>query len=301
MKKVLIVRRRALGNSSTEALCNILNNSGEISSIIWRHDRPFPTQWLNSGPEESEETVTVLRWGCTATLTGLTSGQYMNKAAGIHQVNDKMGFLQKLSLLENQSGLLPLRTSTTDQAEWIQQGMQWVIRPRHHSRGRNLRTMTTPELPQHLLPNHYARPLVKKKAEYRVYVMNGLITMIAQKTPGNPEDIAWNVAQGGRFDNVRWDNWPTNICELACRIYPETGLTFTGIDIMVDHEDQAWFIEANSAPTLPYNSDGSLSYRQKTMGKAFAYDILNNNQQHNQEVNYEGWRACVHPAVWRRD
>ena len=130
--------------------------------------------------------------------------------------------------------------------------------------------------------------------------MNGRITTLAEKTPANPNDIAWNVAQGGRFDVVRWGDWPLNVCKLACRIFPHTGLNFTGIDIMVDQEDQAWFVEANSAPSLPALSEGSISYRQECMAKGIAYSILEDNSHLTYETN-NGWRGYVHPAIWSRD
>jgi len=138
---------------------------------------------------------------------------------------------------------------------------------------------------------------VQKKAEYRVYVVNGRVVNVAQKTPGNPSDVAWNVAQGGRFDNLRWGDWPMKVVNLACRVFPHTGLNITGIDIMVDHDDEAWFIEANSAPSLPFNSDGSTTYRQQCVAKAIHYTLTVNKDMMDAETD-RGWRGYVHPAIW---
>ena len=130
--------------------------------------------------------------------------------------------------------------------------------------------------------------------------MNGRVTNVSQKTPGDPSAIAWNVAQGGRFDNVRFGSWPINVVDLACKVAPHTGLNITGIDIMVDQEDNAWFIEANSAPSLPYNSDGSHTYRQKCIAKGIAYTLLENSEQLTHQEG-EGYRGYIHPAIneWR--
>ena len=130
-----------------------------------------------------------------------------------------------------------------------------------------------------------------------MYVMNGRVVNVAQKTPANPADVAWNVNQGGRFDNVRFGDWPLKVCDLACRVFKHTGLTMSGIDIMVDQEDEPWFIEANSAPSLPYNSDGSHTYRQKCVAKGLHYTLTESADQMETDTT-TGWRGYVHPAVW---
>lgn len=299
MTKVLIVRRRRLGYSTCKAFSELLEQQG-LNCKVWRNDRSFPMEWLQHG---SEDSTYVLRWGCTATIpmmtTGPVSGRYLNQAAGIHAVNNKLQFL--VNLPEMPTGLLPVitreRLGTLDQVDTYP---QWVVRPQHHSQGRNLLLKSFGELQesiQNSLTPLYARPLVQKKAEYRAYVINGKVVNLAKKTPANPDAVAWNVAQGGRFDNVRWGDWPINVVDLACRIFPHTGLNITGIDIMVDHDDNAWFVEANSAPSLPYNSDGSHTYRQKCMAKGVAYTIA--NQEIFPYQKGETWREYVHPAIGR--
>ena len=108
------------------------------------------------------------------------------------------------------------------------------------------------------------------------------------------------MAQGGRFDNVRWGSWPTKVVDLACRVFPHTGLNITGIDIMVDHDDNAWFIEANSAPSLPFNSDGSTTHRQQCVAKGIHYMLTVSNEMLTPTQD-EGWRGYIHPAIWPRD
>ena len=127
-------------------------------------------------------------------------------------------------------------------------------------------------------------------------MLNGKVVNVSKKTPGNPDDVAWNVAQGGRFDNVRWGEWPMNVVNLALRVYQETGLNLSGIDIMTDQEGEAWFIEANSAPSLPYNSDGSHTYRQKCVAKGLAYTLLENPEVFPYQEG-ETYRDVIHPAV----
>jgi hypothetical protein len=306
---LVIVRRRGLGHSTCRALSSLLGELG-TQAVVWRHDRRFPTAELMSSGQDTMGLLGVLRWGCTATVPTLSTerGVSINTSRGIHTVNNKTQFLLKLQEeMEDQTGLLTVMTASTSMRSEglseVSNGTQWVVRPHHHSQGRNLRVVTHQILAQMFssghMSNHYARPLIQKKAEYRVYVMNGRVVNVAQKTPGNPADIAWNVARGGRFDNVRWGSWPTKVVDLACRVFPHTGLNITGIDIMVDHDDNAWFIEANSAPSLPFNSDGSTTHRQQCVAKGIHYMLTVSNEMLTPTQD-EGWRGYIHPAIWPR-
>jgi hypothetical protein len=306
---LVIVRRRGLGHSTCRALSSLLG-AMDIPTIIWRHDRAFPTSELTCSGQDTTVTIpSVLRWGCTAVLGRSSTGRdvTINNSRGIHTVNNKTQFLLQLQRdMSDQTGLLTVMTSTSTRSEGLldtSSSSQYVIRPHHHSQGRNLRVVTHQMLAQMFtsghMEGHYARPLVQKAAEYRVYVMNGRVVNVAQKTPGNPADIAWNVARGGRFDNVRWGDWPTKVVDLACRVFPHTGLNITGIDIMVDHDGEAWFIEANSAPSLPFNSDGSTTHRQQCVAKGIHYMLTVSNEMLTPTQD-EGWRGYIHPAIWPR-
>ena len=65
---------------------------------------------------------------------------------------------------------------------------------------------------------------------------------------------------------------------------------------MVDHDDKPWFIEANSAPSLPFNSDGSHTYRQECIAKAIHYTLTENKETLDVQKE-QGWRGYVHPAL----
>lgn len=302
---LVIVRRRGLGNSTCLALLSLLGALG-TQAVIWRHDRAFPTTELTRSGQDTTGLVTVMRWGCTAAAPLASTGRdfVINNSRGIHTVNNKTQFLLKLqSEMVNQVGLLPVITGEYGVLSTSTNSSQWVVRPHHHSQGRNLRVVSqeclTTLMQDGTMNSHYARPLVQKAAEYRVYVMNGRVVNVAQKTPGNATDVAWNVARGGRFDNVRWGDWPTKVVDLACRVFPHTGLNITGIDIMVDHDGEAWFIEANSAPSLPFNSDGSTTHRQQCVAKGIHYMLTVSNEMLTPTQD-EGWRGYIHPAIWPR-
>lgn len=143
----------------------------------------------------------------------------------------------------------------------------------------------------------YMRPRINKTAEYRVYVMCGKVVHVARKTPGDPNKTAWNVARGGRFDPVNWDNWPLDVCDRAIRAFNQSSLHFGGVDMMVDEDGTPYFIEINTAPSLPLTSEGGHTSRHMAMAKGFLWhaerglDRIPDNE-------YEGWRKYIHPAVW---
>lgn len=141
----------------------------------------------------------------------------------------------------------------------------------------------------------YASKLVDKVAEYRVYVMKGRVVTVAKKTPADPSAVAWNVAQGGRFDVVRWGEWPMAAVEVAVKAFNLSDLDFGGVDVMVDRDGKAYCIEINSAPSLPLLSDGSVSYRQQCMAKAFLYTY--DNREGMECDGFNNWREVIHPAV----
>ncbi len=142
------------------------------------------------------------------------------------------------------------------------------------------------------------RPRIEKCAEYRVYVMCGKVITVARKTPGDPTKTAWNVARGGRFDVVRWDDWPLDVCRRAVEAFNLTGLHFGGVDMMVEEgTNRPYFIEVNTAPSLPLTSADQPTYRHKTMLAGFEWHARNGLDT-IRDVEYEGWRAFVHPAVW---
>jgi glutathione synthase/RimK-type ligase-like ATP-grasp enzyme len=121
--------------------------------------------------------------------------------------------------------------------------------------------------------------------------MQGRVICVAQKTPGNPDDIAWNVARGGRFDNVRWDEWPLKAVRVSLEAFALSGLDFGGVDVMVDNEGGCFVLEINAAPSL------TSPYRQEMFAKGLDYMIVNGKTPIPLIQERGGWRKFIHPAV----
>lgn len=273
----ILLRRRRLGNTS----CREIAANSNKSILVHRHDRQWPD--VHYG--------TVIRWGCTASLPRPV--RVINKAGAIHQVNDKLGFRRIL----DEHRLCP-RTWFSFGEFLSEEQYPVVVRPAHHAQGRDLYVCHTEQQVRRACyrcnERHYISELIDKTAEYRVFVVSGRVACVAQKTPGNPDDVAWNVAKGGRFDNVRWDNWNLRVCQAAIDAFNLSELDFGGVDVMVDETGCPFVLEINSAPSL------TSPYRQTCMAKCLDY-ILEHGRERIPVTEYaRRWRDFIHPAISER-
>ncbi len=272
-----IVRRRKLGMSSVKGIV-----AASQTGIKWcRNDRGIPVDNI------------YIRWGCTANVP--PPAKVINCAKAIHRVADKLEFRRTLDEHE----LCPATwfNFMDVPADAAPKGI--VIRKRRHAQGRGLWLVHTHEdlanrCHQLGAGNYYLAEYIPKVAEYRVFVMSGRAVCVAEKTPANKEDVAWNVAQGGRFDNVRWDEWNVKAVKVAIEGFLLSGLDFGGVDIMVDKDGGCTILEINSAPSL------TSPYRQQCMAKGLDY-IVKNGQGNIPLIDDKGgYLKFIHPAVCDR-
>lgn len=295
MQDIIIVRRKKLGRTSCREIANLSSNNVKV----WRSDRSCPMSSPNM----------VIRWGCTASLPD--SSNVLNTASAIHQVNDKLGFRRLL----NNHGLCPETWFSRNNeicGNWpIGEGIPTtgglaepynvsglVVRPARHAQGRNLHVVNTNQELNNVCQrygegNYYISKLINKVAEYRVFVVSGRVACVAEKTPGNPQDVAWNVAQGGRFDSVRWSDWNMAAVETAVAAFNLTSLDFGGVDVMVDADGRAYVLEINSAPSL------TSPYRQECMAKCFDFIAEHGKErlQLGSKYRRDTYYNYIHPAI----
>jgi len=266
---VYLIRRRKLGRGS----CRGIKTFSRTGIGVFRNDK------ANIPPAEL-----VFRWGCTSDLPG--NPKVINKAEAIHLVSDKLEFRKRL----NEADLCPDTYFTKEEVCFPA-----VVRPRVHAQGRKLWVANNYfDLEQAIMrcPNGwYASQLINKTAEYRVFVAQGRAVWVAKKTPGNPDQVAWNVAQGGRFDNVRWDEWPLKAVRVSIEAFKLSGLDFGGVDVMVDAEGECYVLEINAAPSQ------TSPYRQECVAKAFDYIVRNGKQEIPMVDAKGGYKKFIHPAV----
>ena len=275
-RRPFILRRRKLGRTSTPAISAV-----STTGIISRRD-------AHNIPEDCD---LLIRWGCTSNVP---TRNVLNTAEAIHTVNNKLEFRRTL----NAEGLCPPTYFEDTPINSLPYNNGIVVRPSTHSRGRHLEVVrSSDELlaitrRQPYSNGWYASDLIAKVAEYRVFVVQGRAVAVAQKTPDNPNAVAWNVARGGRFDNVSWDNWPLKAVKVSIQAFNLSGLHFGGVDVMVDAVGNAYVIEINSAPSL------TSEYRQECMAKAFDWIVTNENKDTIPLVEERGgYRKFIHPAI----
>lgn len=277
----IILRRRKLGKTSTEAIKAF---SKQNINVI-RNDKPIPTN-----------VDFVIRWGCTSNVE---TNNVLNTAKAIHSITNKIEFRR---LLENHTVKYAPKTwfSIND---WLKEATSYptiIVRPEQHAQGRHLLKFTleqynngSQELNNFIAkhPSYYISEYINKIAEYRVFIVQGRAVWVAQKTPSNPEAIAWNVAQGGRFDNVRWNDWPLKTVKTAIAAFNLTELDFGGVDLMVDKNNNVYVLEINSAPSQ------TSPYRQECTAKAFDYVIEYGKKRIPLIEEKGGYLKFIHPAI----
>lgn len=282
----ILFRRRKLGNGS----CRGIQAVSTTGLTMLRNDGVWPPGVRY-----------VFRWGCTSNLNEShchPNCVVVNKASAIHWCSDKRQ--GRLDMQEAGVSVPETWVASAFRADVLQglgYGGQFVARPRQHAQGRNLMTGTASAIMPYLnqgSPYHdgYVSRLINKVAEYRVMVVQNRVAWVAKKTPGNPEDVAWNVARGGRFDNVRWGDWPMAVIKEALRAAKVSGCDFCGVDVMVDAEGVAFVLEVNSAPSQ------TSEYRQACVAKAFDHIVTNGKEPLADPSRLRGWKDAIHPAVW---
>lgn len=282
----IILRRRKLGRGSSRGIANF-STTGIYTVRNWKV-RDIPAGVTTDG--------FVFRWGCTSNVPyAYRNRQIVNTAESIHWCSDK-----RQGRLDMQEGgvSVPETWCNSDFFDEVRHGV-FIVRPVRHSQGRNLHFGTQQVLKGSLLMYSagYVSRLIHKVAEYRVFVCQNRVAWVAKKTPGNPDDVAWNVARGGRFDNVRWDDWPKDIIIQALKAAKVSGCDFCGVDVMVDADGKAYVLEVNSAPSQ------TSEYRQSCVAKCFDYIVMNGKQHFEDVVDSprRTWKSYIHPAVRTND
>lgn len=288
---LVFLRRRRLGAGSTSGITRALSQLGFDDFRIAR-------SWDTADMAAISANDVVVRWGCTATIP-VRPQHVSNSADSIHWCANK-----RESRLQMQAGGVPVPETWAAEAFHadVVRGLgydgQFVLRPLTHSQGRMLWVGDAQAIIEEMRRNPvthagYVSRLIPKVAEYRVFCMLNRAVWVARKTPGNPDDVAWNVARGGRFDNVRWDDWPKAVVVAALRAAAVSGTDFCGVDVMVDAAGAAYVLEVNSAPSQ------TSPYRQQCVARAMRYHHTNGFTRLDdvEDGPRRTYRSFIHPSL----
>lgn len=277
----ILLRRRKLGRTSCREI------SARTNIVTVRNDK-LADQDINY----------LFRWGCTSQCDAKHT---INKAEAINLANDKKATRLKLAPLRNKNKpIIPQTWGSYEEYNMSEHfPMPVILRKTHHAQGRSL-YYHHPEVEgdEGIIErcnkfgegNYYISEYIEKEAEYRVFVAQNRVVWVTKKTPANPADIAWNVAQGGRFDNVRFNDWPLKACRIAMMTVEAVGLDFGGVDVMQKGKD-FYVLEVNSAPSM------TSEYRQSTTAKVFQHIVDNGNTTYPNPVKLNSYKDCIHPCL----
>lgn len=278
-----ILRRKGLGLGSTKAIKEL----SQHDITIVRNDKL---------PEFNEDDV-VLRWGTTghlgiypATSTNIYTCTVLNKAENISLANNKRRF--RALLQEECPEIIP----KTWFSSWDKNiTYPCIVRPPTHAQGKHLYfCINNNDLNNTVecLPHYYISEYISKVAEYRVCFIQGLVAWVANKIPANPDTVAWNVAQGSKFENMHWKAWPITVIEAAYKAYKLSGLYLGGVDVMIDSNGRSYVLEINSAPSH------TSPYRKQCTTKCIDYGIANKNFENlSPNENFKKYGKWLHPAL----
>lgn len=279
--KAIILRRRKLGRTSAREVSRFAREAGN-NLVEYRNDKLFP-----------ENVDMVFRWGTTSNLPYKVAS-VVNTSEAIHFVADK----KTSRMVFAEKGLAPKSWTNFDDVpaealEGPSEGL--IVRRATHHQGKYLHLCKSlPELVRacSMYPEgYYISEYVKKVAEYRVFFAQGRAVWVAKKTPADEQAVAWNVAKGGRFDNVRFDDWPLKAIRISREAFLLSGLDFGGVDVMLDEDGNAYVLEINSAPSQ------TSPYRQECTSKAFSYIMRHGKGVIGVTKERGGWRKFIHPAI----
>jgi glutathione synthase/RimK-type ligase-like ATP-grasp enzyme len=273
----IILRRRKLGRTSCREISNWCPTIPVRNDLVMKKVKE-PVDWL-------------IRWGCTSQMEAKHT---VNKVKDIQLVNNKTECRKVLGQVEHK-GKQIIPTTWFSFEEWQKEKqLPVIVRPNHHAQGRKLYFCNTEELvfkACKLCGNQaYISSYIPKQKEFRIFVMQGRVVWVAEKTPENPNAIAWNVAKGGTFTNVRWSDWPLKGCRIALKAMEAVSLDFGGVDIMQCNND-FYVLEINSAPSQ------TSPYRQKCTGLAIKSLIETNNNKYESPLKINSYKDCIHPAI----
>lgn len=276
----ILLRRRKLGRTSCREI------SARTNIVTVRNDKPIP-----------KDIDYLFRWGCTSNCQAKHT---INTAEAINLANDKKATRLFLAPLRNKDK--PIIPQTWENLnEWVEAGEKYpvIVRADHHAQGRSLfycedfdEVVKAVRTFQAKNKDYYISEYIAKEAEYRVFVVQGRVVWVTKKTPANPADIAWNVARGGRFDNVRFTEWPLKACRIALMAVEAVGLDFGGVDVMQKGKD-FYVLEVNSAPSM------TSEYRQTTTAKVFQHIVDNGKEHYPSPEKINSYKDCIHPVIMR--
>jgi hypothetical protein len=230
-------------------------------------------------------------WG-VHDLRGYSFDKLVNTPEAIIEISNKGGFRKKLA---DAGFAMPTTKNRSEALDLISSGKKLVVRPYSHFGGSNTYLASCANSLDSAIRNcgtgWYASEFIPKVKEFRAFVAQGRVAYIVEKIVPDTSAIAWNVHQGGRFENVRYDEWNLRVAKIAVEAFNLTSLDFGAVDIIVDSENKPYVLEINSAPAM------TSEYWTTCVAKVFDYIIANGKDRIPLITDRGNWRKFIHPAI----
>lgn len=271
---VAFLRRKGSGKEACEAIASKMNN---IVKVV-RVDKPMPNT-----------VQTVIRWGVAVPLGG--NKEVFNSGAAIQRVSNKTDFRKLLK--DKVPHLIPKTWTKGDFAHIVD--FPVIARPSHHQSGKDFYYCETHQemisATKKCGDNFYISQYIPKAEEYRVCFMQGRVAWVARKYPDHEGQIAWNNAEGGHFENVKWKQWKSPVLQTAYEAFSLSGLDFGGVDVITGLDGKHYVLEINSCMGV------TSEYRQTCMAKVFDYMVDNGSDTIPLNEEKISWGRYIHPAL----
>lgn len=104
--------------------------------------------------------------------------------------------------------------------------------------------------------SQYFIQYIRKSAEYRIHVMNGVVHMASKKLAprggdgNNMSRIIWSGTNGWRFENSRLNQVPQDVKDISVAAVEAVGLHFGAVDVIIGEDNVPYVLEVNTGPSL---------------------------------------------------
>ena len=233
----------------------------------------------------------VIRWGCTAHVAakGANGPKTINKKSAIGETVNKGTFRSKVAEI----GHAPKTWRNVE--DWFlefEPALPVIIRPLFHQRSEGLFFCKTADevkaAVKKIGPEYYISEYIAKTKEWRVFVAQGRVMIVAEKLPKDRKAITWGCVEDGELDYQYWNDWNPALVKCAVESFNLSKLDFAAIDVM-EKDGKFYFLEANTAPEV-------WRYYGETFGKVFTH-MINVNRERIPVVSFDNWKDCIHPAL----
>lgn len=278
--KTIFLRKNRLGLSTIRGIIARMSHYARIARV------DIPSQPI---PMASQGDIAI-NWGTMASPSRYT---IVNTPQAILKASEKGSFRH---LLYRNGLSMPtyLMTNGMNNSE-IDYNQTYVHRPNNHKGGKNLRiSRNYYEFVRNRYVGGYASLYIPKVNEYRVFVAQGRVAYVVKKIVVDSDAIAWNVEQGGRFENVRRGLWNLDMLKKAVSAVSLAGLHFGAVDVIEDAEGNFYVLEVNTAPAI------SGDYWSTCVAKIFDY-MIDNGVDSLEPLDFNrvsSWKHFIHPALY---